>query len=123
MNLNGPYCKASKNISNDTKLEAIPREPDVKNPFFNFCVGVWVRGHDGTNFSHISKDAQENFTSFDTIVVPGGGWGNMFFNEKPTKNRKLRGFKLRGLRQNQINTPNIICLNDQRNKINALSDF
>ena len=60
-------------------------------------MGVWVRGQDAANFSHVSKDAQENSTSFDTNVVLGGGWGNMVFKEKPTKNRKLRGLKLRGL--------------------------
>ena len=86
-------------------------------------MGVWVRGHDGTNFSHISKDAQENFTSFETIVVPGGGWGNMVLYEKPAKKRKLRGLKLRGFRQNQISTPYLTYENDRRNQINTLGDF
>ena len=38
------------------------------------------------NFSHSSKDAQENSTSFDTNVVLEGGGANMGLNEKPTKN-------------------------------------
>ena len=85
MNLNSSDCGVSKIIKNDTKLEAVPWEPDVENPLFNFCVGVWVRGQDGTNFSQISKDAQKKSTSFNTDIVLGGGWGNMVLNEKPTK--------------------------------------
>ena len=34
-------------------------------------MGVGVGGHDATNFSHISKDAQENSTSFNTTVIIG----------------------------------------------------
>ena len=47
----------------------------------------------------------------------------MVFNEKLTKNWKLRGLKLRGLRQNQIGTPHLIYRNDQCNKINIQCDF
>ena len=71
INLNSSKCRALKIISNDTKLEPISWELNYENPLFNFCVGVWVRGQDGTNFSHISKDAQDNFTSFDINVVLG----------------------------------------------------
>ena len=52
-----------------------------------------------------------------------GGGANMVFNEKLTKNRKLRGLKLRGLRRNQINTPNFRYGNVQRNKTNIFGDF
>ena len=52
-----------------------------------------------------------------------GGGANMLFNEKLTKNRKLRGLKLRGLRRNQINTPNFTYGNVQRNKTNLFGDF
>ena len=52
-----------------------------------------------------------------------GDGANMVLNEKPTKNWKLRGLKLRGLTQNQINTPHFIYENDHRNKINILRDF
>ena len=52
-----------------------------------------------------------------------GDGANMVLNEKPTKNWKLRGFKLRGLGQNQISTPHFIYKNDHRNKINILRDF
>ena len=86
-------------------------------------MGVWVWGHHAANFSHISTDAQENSTSFDTNVVLGGGGGNMVFNEKPTKKLKLRGLKLRGLRQNQISTRYLTCENDRRNQINRFGDF
>ena len=39
----------------------------------------------------------------------------MVLNEKPTKNCKLRGLKLRGLSQNPISTPYFIYENDQNN--------
>ena len=86
-------------------------------------MGVWALGQDATNFSNVSKDVQENPTSFDTNVVLGGGGGNMVFNEKPTKKLKLWGLKLRGLRQNQISTRYLTCENDRRNQINTLGDF
>ena len=47
----------------------------------------------------------------------------MVFNEKLTKNWRLRGLKLRGLRQNQISTANFRYENDQCIKINTLGDF
>ena len=47
----------------------------------------------------------------------------MVSNEKLTKNRELRGLKLRGLTRNQISTPHFIYQNDHRNKINILRDF
>jgi len=86
-------------------------------------VGVWVGGHPRANLWHISKDAQENSTSFDINVVVGGDGANMVLNEKPTKNWKLRGLKLRGLRRNQISTANLIYQNDQRKKVITLDDF
>ena len=86
-------------------------------------MGVWVGEHPRANLWHISKDAQENSTSFDINVVLVGGGANMVFNEKLTKNRKLRGLKLRGLRRNQINTPNFTYGNVQRNKTNLFGDF
>ena len=52
-----------------------------------------------------------------------GGGANLVLNEKLTKNRKLRGLKLRGLRRNQINTPNFTYGNVQRNKTNLFGDF
>ena len=96
---------------------------DGVNPLFNFCVGVWVRGQYATNFSHVSKDAHENSASFDINVVVVGDGANMVLNEKPTKNLKLRGLKLRGLGKNQIGTPCITYENDPREKINTLGGF
>ena len=86
-----------KIISNDTKLEPISWELNYGNPLLNFRVGVWAWGQDATNFSHVSKDAHENSASFDINVVVVSDGANMVLNEKPTKNRKLRGLKLPGL--------------------------
>ena len=116
-------CRASKIIWHDTKLEPISWVLNIENRLFSICVGVWVGGHHATNFSHISKDAQENFVSFDTNVVVVGDGANMVLNGKPTKNLKLRGLKLRGLTWNQINTPYFIYEIDQREKLNNLGDF
>jgi len=55
-------------------------------------VGVWVGGHPRANLWHISKDTQENSTSFDINVVVGGDGANMVLNEKPTKNWKPTQF-------------------------------
>ena len=52
-----------------------------------------------------------------------GDGANMVLNEKPTKNWKLRGLKLRGFKQNQISTSSFIYQNDWRNEINTLVDF
>ena len=52
-----------------------------------------------------------------------GDGANMVLNEKPTKNWKLRGLKLRGLSQKQISTPRFIYQNDHRYKINISGDF
>jgi len=45
---------------------------NVGSQLLNFCVGVGVSGHDTSKFSHISKNAQANFTSFDTNVITEG---------------------------------------------------
>ena len=42
---------------------------------------------------------------------------------KLTRKWNLRRLKLRGLRPNQISTPDFIYQNDPRNKINTLSVF
>lgn len=36
------FCRASKTIENDTKLEAIPLELNIVTPLLSICVGVWV---------------------------------------------------------------------------------
>ena len=76
----------------------------------------------GQTFHKYQKMREKN-TSFDTNIVLGGGWGNMVLNEKPTKKWKLRGLKLRGLRQNQISTLIFAHENDRRNKVYKLSGF
>ena len=62
---------------------------------------------------------QENYTSFDINVVMMRGGPNMVFNENPTKNWKLRGLKLRGLRQNQISALIFRYQIDRNNKDNS----
>ena len=84
------------------------------NPLFNFCVGVWVGGHPRANVPFRSKDAQENSTFSDIIVVTEGDRGKMVSYEKLTKNWWLRGLKLRGFTWNQRSTPSFIYENDQR---------
>ena len=71
-------------ISNSSRL---PGYWTSKINFFKFCVGVG--GHDATNFSHISKDAQEKSTSFDSDVVTGVVGESL--NSKLVKNRILLG--------------------------------
>ena len=66
-------------------------------------MGVWVGGHPPTKFSYVSKDAQENFTSFDTNDVTVNDSGNMVLNEKTNQKFQISGWKLRGLSSNQIN--------------------
>ena len=66
---------------NDTKLESISWELKIENRFLNFYVGVGVGRHDATNFLSISKDVQENSTSFDTYVLLGLCGANMVFHE------------------------------------------
>ena len=80
-------CRASKIIANDTKPEPISLELNIENRIFNFCVGVWVGGHEATNFLHISKDAQENSTYFDTDVVTGSDREKWFWMKNLSKIR------------------------------------
>ena len=97
LNLNASDCRASKIIPNDTKLEPISWELNLKNPLFNFCLGVWVRGHDATNVSHIPKSAQKNSTSFNTNVTTRDYRGKMVLYEKPTKNGNKVGWNCVGV--------------------------
>ena len=69
INLESSVCRAWEIISNDTKISMIPWEPDIKNSFWNFCVGVWVGGQPWTNFSQSSKDAPYHCASFDITFV------------------------------------------------------
>ena len=47
----------------------------------------------------------------------------MVLNEKLTKNKELRGLKLRGFRRNQITNAYFIYQKGQHNKVNSLEDF
>ena len=80
-------------------------------------------GHPPTNFSYGPKDAQENFASFDTNVAAVGDSGKMVSNEKLTKNRKLRGLKLRGFRLNQMSIPYFIYQIDHGDEVDTIGDF
>ena len=97
--LNSSYYRALRISEHDTQLEPISWRLNVESLLWNICVGVWVGGQDTTNYSYISKDTQENSASWDTNDVLEHGGENMVFDEKPTKNRKLRGLKLRGSTQ------------------------
>ena len=52
-----------------------------------------------------------------------GSTGKNDFEWKTDQKLKLRGLKVRGLRQNEISTPYIIYENDRRNKFNTTGDF
>ena len=69
LNLNSSDCRASKIICNDSNLDAIPWKLNIENPRFSICVSVWVGRNPPTNLSYGSKDAQENFISFDTNLM------------------------------------------------------
>ena len=103
INLDGSVCRAWKIISNDTKISIIPWEPDIKNSFLNFCVGVWVGGQPWTNFLFISKDALFDCASFDTSIVTGRPWEDIVLFEKLLEKSILRGLKLRRFDWNSIN--------------------
>ena len=76
-------------------------------------MGVLLKGAEcGKLFVYIKK-----------IVQKIGDGANMVLNEKTTKNLKLRGLKLRRLRQNQISFPYNIYKNDQQEKIYTVRDF
>ena len=53
--------RASKIIQNDIKLEAVLWEFDIENPFFDFCVGVWVGGQPPTHFVQSFKNFTDAF--------------------------------------------------------------
>ena len=88
---------------------------------FSFCKIKVNKGE----VTQVQKTFQVEIISdlCDINVVTEGGRGKRVSNEKPTKNWKLRGLKLRGLRWNQISTPHFRYENDQRNKINIFGDF
>ena len=50
-----------------------------ENPILKFYVGVWVGGHPRVNLSCGSKDAQENFASFDGYKILAAERGENFY--------------------------------------------
>ena len=68
----------------------------MENQRFDFCVGVWVGGHSPATLSHTSKDAQFNFTSFDTNLM-GAVERRKSYDRKTVQKWILRGLNLRGL--------------------------
>ena len=52
-----------------------------------------------------------------------GDSGKMVSNEKLTKNRKLRGLKLRELRLNQMSIPYFIYQIDHGDEVDTFGDF
>ena len=86
-------------------------------------MGECVGGQPRAKLSHTSKDAQENFASFDVSAVIGSRWGIMVSIKKPPKTYTFCGLKLRGLTQNQIITLDFISQNFQRKKLYTLGNF
>ena len=60
------------------------------NLISNFCVSVWVRVRDAANFSQASKDAPENFATFDTDIVLVAV-GQVWFGKKTDRKFKITG--------------------------------
>ena len=92
LNLNNSDCRASKIISNNTKLEAIPRELDVENPLFSFCVGVW-----GTVCDKLFiciKRCVRKFHIFWYQCRPGGRWRKYGFEWKTDQKSEITGVEI-----------------------------
>ena len=92
LNLNSSDCRASKIISNNTKLEAIPRELDVENPLFSFCVGVW-----GTVCDKLFiciKRCVRKFHIFWYQCRPGGRWRKYGFEWKTDQKSEITGVEI-----------------------------
>ena len=58
----------------------------MENHLFDFCVGVCVGGHPPAILSHTSKDAQLNFTSFDTNLMGAAQRGKTLCRKNDPKN-------------------------------------
>ena len=97
LNLNSSNCRAPKIIFNDTEFEPVSWELRIENSLFNFRVGVGVGGHHATNFSHISKDVQENNISFDTNAITGGYREKWSYMKNRPKNENYGGKNCVGL--------------------------
>ena len=66
---------------------------------------------------HIYQKMRKKIPHLLIPISSWGEWGNTVLNEKSTKNLKLGGLKLRGLRQNQISTLTFTYENDRRLQI------
>ena len=69
------------------------------------------------------KDPLVNFEQFDTNLMGAADCGYIVSTKKSVKKWILRGWKLRGLTWNRINTLNFIDQNDQCKKIYSFGDF
>ena len=68
LNLNSSDSRASKIIWNDTKPEPMSRELNIENQILNFCVGVWVGGHNSVSF-HTDKRSLAESTKRTVCVL------------------------------------------------------
>ena len=84
--------KDLKIISNEINLDPISWELNTENQLFNVCVGVWVSGQETANFSHVSKNAHENSSSFDKNVVVVVDGANMVLIENRPKIGNYEGW-------------------------------
>ena len=120
MNLDSLVCKAWKIISIDTKISMIPWESDIKNWFWNICVGVWVSGQPRANFLLKSKDALFNCASFGTSIVTEERRGIIVLFEKLLEKSTLRGLKLRRFDWKPINHNKKLSQNVENKKSNTM---
>ena len=85
-------------------------------------MGKTVNGKSPEVSGIFSTDPLVNLEHFDTNFMGAADCGYIVSTDKPVKKWILRGWKLRGLTWNRINTLSFIYENDQRNKINIFSD-
>ena len=83
---------------------------NIQTSPFSICVGLRVGGHPPTNFSYRPKDARIPHL----LTLPRRDAEKTY--AKLVKNTIFRALKLRGLKHNEISTPNCIYQNDQHKK-------
>ena len=88
LNLKSSDCRASKIVSNDTKLQPISWYLKIENRLFNFCVGVG--GFEQKFQKWILRELDKNFDILRISKIPGSS--SNFFNSKNKSEKKLWWF-------------------------------